>query len=337
MHQLWQHPNGTFYILYGPRLRRRVSTREKDRGRAESFLAQYIAGTANPVVDAPTVGEILAAYEKDRETEVRGKDGLRFSVRAITERLGTLQPRHLTPATIKNYARQRGRSDGTVLREIGVLRAALGWAVEHQWMPASEKPIISNPVAAPAARDRWLTKDEAKRLLDACKEPHIRLFVLLGLMTVPRMGALLEARWSQVDLELKRIDYGIGHGNKRRAIVPLNDEVAAALTAAKALADFTKTEYVINYRGEPIATVKKGFGAACKRAAIKGVTPHILRHSGATWMALEGVPVREIARMLGDSERTTERVYAKHHPDYLKNAAAALQLQSAAPETPFTL
>ena len=48
MHQLWQHPNGTYYVLYGPRLKRRVSTRSRERGAAEGFLAQFIAGAEEP-------------------------------------------------------------------------------------------------------------------------------------------------------------------------------------------------------------------------------------------------------------------------------------------------
>ncbi len=92
----------------------------------------------------------------------------------------------------------------------------------------------------------------------------------------------------------------------------------------------SKSKFIITYRGEQIFTVKNGFAAACRRAKIAGVTPHILRHSGATWMALAAVPMREIARMLGDTEETTERVYAKYHPAYMKRAASALQLDSAA-------
>jgi hypothetical protein len=42
-------------------------------------------------------------------------------------------------------------------------------------------------------------------------------------------------------------------------------------------------------------------------------------------MALDGVALSKIARMLGDQERTVERVYAKHTPDYLQAAASALQ------------
>jgi len=216
----------------------------------------------------------------------------------------------------------------TILREIGTLRAALAWAVEHQWILAA--PIIRNPVKTPPPRNRWLSRDEGRALLAACHEPHLRAFVALGLMTAARSGAILGLTWAQVDFERGLIDYGPGHGNKNRGVVPINDELGKLLRASKELAC---TEHVIERHGKPVTAIKKGFRAACDRAGITGVTPHILRHSAATWMAMEGVPMREIARLLGDEEATVERVYAKHSPSYLKRAASALQLAPQPCET----
>ena len=86
------------------------------------------------------------------------------------------------------------------------------------------------------------------------------------------------------------------------------------------------TSYVIERHGKRVEHVAKGFRAACKRAGLKGVSPHIMRHSAATWMAMDDVPMREIARLLGDEEATVERVYAKHSPSYLRRATKSLEL-----------
>lgn len=52
----------------------------------------------------------------------------------------------------------------------------------------------------------------------------------------------------------------------------------------------------------------------------------MFRHSAAVWMAQEGIEMRKIAQFLGHSdERTTARIYALYSPDYLKDAAAALE------------
>jgi integrase len=103
--------------------------------------------------------------------------------------------------------------------------------------------------------------------------------------------------------------------------VPINAVALAELQAQRTVA---VTEHVIEFRGKPVASVKNGFAAACHRAGIEDCSPHVLRHSAASNMVMLGVPLREVARMLGDSEAMVERVYGKHSPDYLRRAADAL-------------
>lgn len=325
--QLWQHPNGVHYVLYGPRLQRRISTRTTDVRKAEQFLAQCILGEQNKFVEQPTLNDIFDRYEPEAASRVRSKDTLKYAIAALRPRIGHLRPRDLTPPTIRKYAKERGTGPANILRELAVLRSAISWAVANKWITAEERPVISSPVAAPPPRDVWVTKEQARILLPECRELHLKLFVLLGLMTVARTAAILGLKWDKVDFDRRLIDYGTGFGNKRRAVVPINDMLYGYLVMAKKMA---VTDYVIELHGRPVKYVKKGFKAACDRAGLVGISPHILRHSGATWMAEDGVPLKEIARMLADTEATVERVYIKHTPGYLKSAANALQFDDAA-------
>lgn len=97
----------------------------------------------------------------------------------------------------------------------------------------------------------------------------------------------------------------------------------------KALKDaweIAQTDYVIEYAGNPVKVITKVFRETANRAGLPGVTAHVLRHTAATHMAKAGVAMWEIAGMLGHrSSHTTEKVYAKHHPDFLKRAAKALE------------
>lgn len=111
------------------------------------------------------------------------------------------------------------------------------------------------------------------------------------------------------------------YARQRRAPVPIADALRPYLLEARSGAT---CDAVIEFAGGRVASVKTGFHAACRRAGLAGVTPHTLRHTAATWMAHGRVPMAEIARYLGDSERTTEKVYAKHSPDYLRGAAKVL-------------
>jgi len=127
-----------------------------------------------------------------------------------------------------------------------------------------------------------------------------------------------------VDFERRLIHYdrrGRRENKKRRAVVPINAVALAELQAQRLAA---VTEHVIEFRGRRVASVKNGFSAACRRAGIDDCSPHVLRHSAATHMVMAGVPMVEIARMLGDSVAMVEQVYGKHSPDFLRGAADAL-------------
>ena len=320
-----RYPPGNFHIIWTEAGRpRRLSTRTGDAAQAEAFLARFIAGFEDPPPPpGPTLAQILDAYARDRIPEgIASPDTLRNSCKQVTAILGGIEPWHLSQATVRRYAKARqaeGRRPATVLRELGTLRAALHWAVRERWIDRA--PVFRMPLAVPAARDRWLTKAEAGCLLAACTAPHLRLFVLLALTTAARRQAIAELTWDRVDLDAGLIDYGPGRRRKRRAIVPITDRLAEALAQARGVAT---TDYVVEFRVRPAGNLKKSFAAACTRASLIGVTPHTLRHTAATWMVIDGVPLEEVARFLGTTKAMVEEVYGKHSPEYLRRAAKAL-------------
>lgn len=334
--RLWRHKNGTFYVLYGPELKRRISTRARDRGKAEQFLAAFIQGNQSPKAQGPTVGYILNHYVTGHAPEVRSPDAMRHGAAALNRHLGDHRPENLLPNDFTAYAKARkhdGVGAGTILREMGILRAAGEWSIAHKLILAEQWPRkIKNPVPTPRSKEVWLTRDQAPPLIAACQMPHLRLFVKLGLMTLARTSAILELPWTgepgaaQVMLERRLIDYGEGHGNKRRALVPINDELLADLLAARRV---SCTNRVVELHGKPVRFIKKGFAAAVERAGLPGtITPHVLRHTGCTWLVEDGVPYAEIGKMAGDTAEMIERVYGHHSPGFLKRASNTLQLEN---------
>lgn len=126
--------------------------------------------------------------------------------------------------------------------------------------------------------------------------------------TAARPGAVLELTWDRVDLRAGRIDLGAAPRGKGRAIVPIGQKLLPLLEEARKTAT---CPYVIEHGSKPVGSVKTGTRAAARRAGLHGVTPHVLRHTGATWMAIGGVPLDQIGRLLGHSDpRLTLRVYA---------------------------
>ena len=82
---------------------------------------------------------------------------------------------------------------------------------------------------------------------------------------------------------------------------------------------------VVEWNRQPVKSVRKGFEAAVRAAGLgPEVTPHILRHTCATWLMQRGVDLWDAAGFLGMTVQQLEATYGHHHPDYQREAAEAL-------------
>lgn len=129
--------------------------------------------------------------------------------------------------------------------------------------------------------------------------------------TGARVSAILDLTWQRVDFDKGLItltDPEKTIQRKRRAVVPMNRMIRAALLEAR---EGALTDYVIEWGGQRVASIKKGLRTATAKAGLEGVSAHTLRHTAAVWMAEAGVPMSEISQYLGHGDsRVTERIYA---------------------------
>jgi integrase len=190
-------------------------------------------------------------------------------------------------------------------------------------------PTIVFPEKAGTARERWLTRDEADRLLASCGRRHVRLAVLIALNTTARIGSIVGLTWDRVDLDARRIDFRTPREiqtKKKRSIVPINDTLYAALVEARARAT---CPYVIEFAGRQVANVKHGFAAAVARASLSDdVTPHVTRHTGVTWMLQAGISPWDVSQFAGVSLEVIQETYGHHCPSFLLDASKALETKA---------
>ena len=293
----------------------RMSLGTDDRPTAEA--AARAIWTKHTVASVDTVGDVMVAWlaaTKEEKGHKRSTEAWR-AARPFWERV---RPGMIDAGMCRSYTLQRGRAANTIRNELSAIRSALKWA--------AVKP--AEPLALPAMPEsdvQHLSKSQFRKFLDGCSAPHVRLFAQIAVTTGARSTALRELKWNRVDLERGLVDLNprgrFQTPNKRRATVPINDVLLPLLEDAKAGA---LTDWVIEYQGGPIASIRKGFEAASKRSGIH-CTPHMLRHSAAVWMAEARTPMEEIAAYLGHKNPLiTARVYARFHPDYLRRGAKAL-------------
>ena len=335
--------------------------REKAEEALGKFIIER-ANTSEPSSIEPPERHLIATalrwYLEERGEKLASAA---FAARTVERLIGFFGPRatvsNITPQVIRRYERSRVRkvrvyetkqgrkvvedkrpvSPAMIRRELVVLSAALHHALDNGRL--TSVPKIPMP-AVESHRTRYLERDEIERLIANCVEPHIKLFVTLAINTGARKGALLEMRWSQVDFT-NRIVYLNPEGriqtHKRRAIVPMNDVLCDVLRKMKRQREVEAEEmsletnqlikpcdYVVAYRNAQVANIRTGFRMACERAGITGVTPHTLRHTAGTLMALAGIDLFLIAKVLGHSVQKTTELYAHFRPDYLRGAVDVL-------------
>lgn len=297
--------------------RLRISTGTADRGLAEARAREIWARRT----DAPSerVADLWPRYVKDRIRDGARADRFKAHWTALQPHFGHRLGKAINRDDCRDFwevRRDAGYAPSTIKTDLEMLRACLRWRYGEEapaiWIPPASKP-----------RDRWLTKQEARALVDATETPHIKVFLTLGLATGARGGAILDLTWDRVDFTHGTIDFrasGRHQTNKRRTVVPMNASARPALEEAYKA---RLTDHVVEYGGKPVKSVKKAIERLAAKTGIP-VSPHVLRHTCAVWMAQANVPMQKIAQYLGHtSTRVTEAVYARYSPSFMQDAGAA--------------
>lgn len=235
-----------------------------------------------------------------------------------------------------------------VRRELEDLRAAINYHRKEGY--CREVVEVTLPEKSPPA-DRWLTRSEVAKLLWTCwrhrelqngkptaKYPwrHLARFTLVGIYSGTRSSAICGAAKKvqegsgYVDLDqgvFYRRQHGRAETNKRQPPARLPRRLLAHMRrwATDRGDDTISKNFIVEYNGERIGEVNKGFAAAVVAAGLgPDVTPHILRHTAATWLMQNGADLWDAAGYLGMSVQMLERVYGHHHPDHQSTAVTAI-------------
>lgn len=306
---------------------RRVSTRTASDDEAASFLAAFrLAALDEPVADL-TIGAALDWYWDSHGKSVMRPDNIEFAIRYLKPFFASTPALDLSLSMQESYVdyrRKTGAGDESIRRDLSVLSAALNRAVRYKKLDR-RPPYLTMRPGSP--RERWLTRNEVARLLRQMRKPaqgrihrHLLLFTRLALYTGARSGAILDLTWDRVDFDRGLIDYrvpGRKVTRKVRTIAPMTKRVRRMLLHAY---KHRKSRHVISWAGQRIERI----ALACKRhaakAGIEGFSPHVLRHTFASWAVQRRVPIYMIGKALGQTVASTTERYAKLAPDDVLDA-----------------
>lgn len=268
---------GKWYITwYEGGQRKRLSTGTTDKKTAFQSLIDFKENYSNKP-DFLTVTQALKRYIKFREGKVMALSRIQEASIRIIEIMGDLKIEQVTQTQWDYYASKRIKknsqtnntqlvSSGTLRREFNVLRAALNLAWKNGFL---DRPPTITPPRDSAPRNRYLTKDEARRLLDICETPHVKTFLALAFYTGARKGAILALTWDRVDFNNGIVDFqepGRPLTVKRRSIVPLHDSLKEILISAY---QYSTCDFVVEYNSRKVNTgIRWPFLKLCKKAGL---------------------------------------------------------------------
>ena len=248
--------------------------------------------------------------------------------------------------------RERSRSDATVLRLLASLSSCINFANESLEM-GLPNPITGRLKALRSKAQKQkkekivLTLDSFKVLLKTaetmdCSSPLYNRFDLTPLTdympdvirllwgTLFRIREITNLTWDRVDydrMELILNPSDHKSGDYRR--VPISEVAAAVLERRRAYMQKNniKSRYIIcNKRGEKIDYPKKSFAKIAKAAGFTGLTPHCIRHSGATYLLNSGMDIRLISEILRHSDLKTTEFYTRFYTSTLAKGMQSLNV-----------
>lgn len=204
------------------------------------------------------------------------------------------------------------KSPATVNRYLAALSHVFSVAAgEWQWL--EENPVLKvSRLKEPAGRVRFLDQMERETLLKACKasrNPYIYPVVMIAISTGMRKGEILGLKWADIDLERGHL---VIHRtkNKERRGIHLSRPVIEVLQVHGKVRYIRSPLVFPNKHGTSPEDIRASWEKVVKEAGLTNFRFHDLRHTAASYLAMNGATPSEIAAVLGHKTLAMVQRYA---------------------------
>jgi integrase len=342
---LWLRPDTGYWFIKDDGKRIATGCPESDVAGAEAKFHAHIGKRYKPVSGRGAaeidISEILIVYNNEKADSTSRPKETKAAIDRLNDFWGDLKVNEVRGKTCREFADERGTDSGA-RRDLEVMRAAINYYHKEYGLdvvPAVTLPLKSEP------RQQWLTRSELAKLIRAARKlrncEHLVRLLLVGVYTGTRLSAILGLQWmpnttgGYVDLD-RGVMYRKAEGervahNKRKPPVKIPPRLLRFLRYWKEADTAISQEdgkaitirHIVHYQGKFYTKPHKAFRAIRAEAGLPDVTPHVLRHTRATWLAQAGVDAGQAAASLGMTEDEYERTYLHVSPDFQADAANA--------------
>jgi len=318
--RLFKRENGIWYVEFERGKKR--SLRTKDKREAERLFKELqrellkgrliLLEKCEKLKLSEFIQEYLAWAEKvkSRETVRRDKLALRNFLDLIGDKiLRTVSVRDVEKFLL--FCLEQGRKRSGVNVDYRHLKAAFNKAKE--WGYIKENPFTRvKPLREEKTPPRFLSEEEVRKVLEALKDDEdFYDIVLFTIETGCRRQEVLNLMVEDIDFRNNFIRIK-GKGNKVR-LIPMTERIR------KLLAKRCKGKKGRVFPSWHKDTISKKWHKLMKKLGMD-YRFHDLRHTAASWLAIQGVPLQFIQELLGHSSITVTQIYAHLKADVLREA-----------------
>ena len=225
---------------------------------------------------------------------------------------------------IQNDKLRRGLSIRTANHFPRVLKTMFRKAADWELVDESvlKKLIKCKNIKGENKRLRYLSDEEAARLIECCEPSYLRPIVITALNTGMRRNEILKLTWDRVDLRNRIILLDKTKNHERREI-PVNGTLHAMLSDT---VRNLKTDYLFYDPRtlKPLDRLDRSWHTALRKAKIVDFHFHDLRHTFASRLVMAGVSLTAVKELLGHKSISMTLRYSHLAPEHLKEAVSVL-------------
>lgn len=262
----------------------------------------------------------------NKYSEQRAK---RYALRSsLVPFFGGLPVEKITNRHVEQYKARvlaTGLSRKTINNRLTIFRKCM-WTA-YEWLALPGAPPKVTWLKCPPHIADYLSPDECDLLLSHARGIN-RDMILIALRSGMRQGELKALQWSSIDwqnrsiaVQHSRCDYTgelTSPKNNRVRHIPMEIDVYEILLQRK-----KSTGYVfLNERKQPFDAqcLKRRLARVRRRAGLRSIGWHTLRHTFASQLVMRGVPMNAVQMLMGHSSITTTMRYAHLAPSTLRAA-----------------
>lgn len=283
--------------------------------------------------------DVVAAYLKDIAADGFHRRYLRAvqaRLEAFLEHTGVKLMSDLTPPVVQKYLTHRKQAHGLnrAYRDYGYLRSFLKWAQTSNFITTNPIDRVKSPKKPAKEPIRFLSHEEAARLLAAAdgrivggngaRRPRttpLKEMISLGLYAGLRRGEILALCWEHINWKDGFLVIVKTKSNKYRT-VPMHQALAATLAAYRKQVGQSQGLVFQTRTGNPFMETNMGrvMRNLAQAAGLERIGWNVLRHTAASWAVQEGESLFKVSKFLGHSDtRVTEEHYAQLAPKHLRS------------------